>query len=235
VGSGWPRDARELERLQHELAALRPAPYRPGPDPLIAGVYVCFARGTAGPGADGDRGWAGAAACRAGALVRAAVAEGRAGAPYDAGFLALREGPLLDAAVRALDIVPDVLLVNATGRDHPRRAGLALHLGALLGVPTVGVTHRPLLAAGEWPEDRHGEWSPVRIDEEVAGAWVRTREGVRPLVAHPAWRTDLGAAVRILLSASGGVRTPLPVREARRLARAARSACEGRAPIPRPA
>ena len=53
----------------------------------------------------------------------------------------MREGPLLEAAVRALEVEPDLLLVNATDRDHPRRAGLALHLGALLDLPTVGVTH----------------------------------------------------------------------------------------------
>jgi hypothetical protein len=59
------------------------------------------------------------------------------------------EGPLLEAAVRALPAQPDVLLVDATGRDHPRRGGLALHLGAALDLPTVGVTHRPPVAEEE--------------------------------------------------------------------------------------
>src|SRR5436305_1869658 len=81
---------------------------------------------------------------------------GPAGAAYEPGLLALRAGRLLEDAVRRLPRSPDVLLVNATGRDHPRRAGLALQLGAVLGVPTVGVTHRPLLAAGEWPADEIG-------------------------------------------------------------------------------
>ena len=104
-------------------------------------------------GIPGDRGWAGAATMCAGELVATASAVGVAGAGYEPGLLALREGPLLAAAVRGLPNAPDVLLVDATGRDHPRRAGLALHLGAVLGLATVGVTHRPLHADGAWPED----------------------------------------------------------------------------------
>src|SRR5207247_2406472 len=96
---------------------------------------------------------------------------------YEVGLLALREGLLLEHAVRALEDQPDVLLVSATGRDHPRGAGLALHLGAVLGVPTVGITHRPLLAAGEWPTDERGATSPLVRDGELVGYWLRTRRG----------------------------------------------------------
>jgi hypothetical protein len=88
---------------------------------------------------------------------------GRAGWPYLPTLLALREGPLLEQAVRALEIVPEVLVVNATGRDHPRRAGLALPLGAVLELPTVGVTTRPLVAQGAWPADQRGATTPTAI------------------------------------------------------------------------
>jgi deoxyribonuclease V len=64
--------------------------------------------------------------------------------------------------------------VDATGRDHPRRAGLALQLGAILDLPSVGVTHRPLLADGDWPADARGARSPLRIDDELVGYWLRT-------------------------------------------------------------
>ena len=80
-------------------------------------------------------------------LVGTAVARGQAGAHYEPGLLALREGSLLEAAVRALPGRPEVVIANATGRDHPRGAGLALHLGAVLDLPSVGLTDRPLLAA----------------------------------------------------------------------------------------
>ena len=118
---------------------------------------------------------------------------------------------------------PDVLLVDATGRDHPRRAGLALHLGAVLDLPTVGITHRPLLAAGERPPDARGTTSPLTIGGTVVGCWLRTRPGTRPLAVHAAWRTDPETAERVVTETLGGWRTPEPLRIARRLARVARA------------
>jgi deoxyribonuclease V len=152
-----------------------------------------------------------------------AVVSGEAGAPYAPGRLALREGPLLQAAVEALAVVPDVVLVDASGRDHPRRAGLALHIGAALGLPSVGVTHRPLVADGAWPEDARGARSALLLEGECVGAWLRTRRGARPLVVHAGWRTDVDVAVAVVLSAVGKHRTPQPLRHARRLARLART------------
>src|SRR2546426_10177380 len=90
------------------------------------------------------------------------VIRGPAGAPYEPGVLALREGGLLEAALSALPVVPDLLVVNATGRDHPRRAGLALHLGARLDVSSIGVTKRPLHAAGQPPDDARGAERPLQ-------------------------------------------------------------------------
>jgi hypothetical protein len=101
-----------------------------------------------------------------------------AGGPYRPALLSLRQGPLLEQAVRPLPITPEVLVVNATGRDHPRRAGLALHLGAVLGLPTVGVTTRPLVAQGARPPDARGATAPLLLDNEVVGYWVRTRQGL---------------------------------------------------------
>jgi deoxyribonuclease V len=156
-----------------------------------------------------------------------------AGAAYEAGLLALREGPVLEAAVRALAEPPDLLLVNATGRDHPRRAGLALHLGSVLGLPTVGVTHRPLLATGAWPPDEAGARAPLRLDDELVGYWVRTRRGTRPLAVHAAWRTDPETAVEIVLAAVVRARTPEPLRLAREAARSARATSANDVSLPR--
>jgi deoxyribonuclease V len=130
---------------------------------------------------------------------------------------------MLEAALRALPARPDVLVVNATGRDHPRRSGLAVQLGSLLGVPSVGVTNRPLLATGPLPDDRRGATSALRIGDELVAHWVRTRGGTRPLVAHPGWRTDTRQAVELLLASTGRWRTPLPLRVARQAARSARA------------
>lgn len=219
----WPASADELIRFQEELARAQPEPWQPSvPEIPVAGCFVCFPRHKSGPGSRGDPGWAAAALVRPGRPSATAVATGEAGTPYEAGLLALREGPLLEAAVRALPATPDVLVVNATGGDHPRRAGLALHLGWALDLPTVGVTHRPLLAEGAWPPDERGASSPLTIRGEVMGCWLRTRRGTRPLAVHPAWRTDLEVAVESVLTQTERFRTPEPLRLARQAARRAR-------------
>jgi deoxyribonuclease V len=219
----WPHDAGELARAQEKLAAARPPAWSAVGEPTIGACIVVFPRGKTGAGDAGDAAWAAAAVLRGRRVVGDAVVTGEAGAPYAPGLLALREGPVLEAAVRALATDPDVLLADATGRDHPRRAGLALELGAVLDLPTVGVTHRPLLAEGDWPPDVAGSQSPLVLEGEAVGAWLRTRPGTRPLAVHPAWRTDLDTAVEVVLAASRGHRTPEPLRRARRLARSARA------------
>lgn len=159
-----------------------------------------------------------------GQVVDESTATGEAGAAYEPGLLALRVGALLESAVHGLAARPDVLLLDATGRDHPRRAGLALHLGAVLDLPTVGVTHRPLVADGAWPADRAGATSALRVDHTIVACWLRTRSGTRPLVVHPGWRVDLATAVGLVATMSGTRRTPEPLRRARQAARRSRSA-----------
>jgi deoxyribonuclease V len=212
----WPHTRDELIEEQTRLGALEPTSWRFEPDAKVGGVFLCFARGKSGPGQAGDPAWTAACAGRGTTVVR-----GRAGALYEPGLLALREGTLLEAAVRALPELPDVLLVDATGRDHPRRAGLALQLGAMLELPTVGVTHRPLVAEGEWPAEERGARSPLLLAGELVGYWLRTRVGTRPLAVHAAWRTDPEVAADVVLWASRA-RTPEPLRGARRRAREAR-------------
>ena len=219
---GWPADEDALERAQAALAAAAPTPWRRVGAPRVAGCFVCFGRGVGGHGARGEPGWA-AAALGAGPGGPVAVVRGAAGAPYRAGRLALREGPLLEAAVRALPERPDVVLVDATGRDHPRGAGLALHLGAVLDLPSVGVTHRPLLAEGPWPGPARGAHAPLVLAGEEVGAWLRVRPGRRPLAVHAAWRTDVATAIAVVVDVLGRARTPEPLRRARHAARVARA------------
>ena len=221
----WPATREELIRVQEELGRAEPPPWRPPKDVDLAvgGCFVCFERGPSGPGRKGESAWAGAAVARKGDVLETAVVTGEAGAEYEAGLLGLREGPVLESAVRALTERPNVLVVDATGRDHPRRAGLALHLGAILDLPTIGITHRPLLAAGDPPPDEPGARSPLRIDDELVGYWLRTRPSTRPLAIHAAWRTDAETAVQIVLGSLGAARTPQPLRAARTAARTSRS------------
>ena len=256
----WPVDQAALVEAQLQLArAAREVPrWEPaGSGWAAGGCFLAFARGQAGPGGPGDRGWAAAVVWptpapgvtppgdrrpdraltgsgpavprQAADIVDQAVVAGSVAAAYRAGLLALREGTLLERAVRALRQPPTVLLVDATGLDHPRRAGLAVHLGAVLNIPTVGVTHRPLLARGDPPAPGRGATSPLTIDGTVVGRWVRTRSGARPVVAHAGWRTTPDVATAVVLACStGAARTPVPLLEARRVAREVRAVAEGR-------
>jgi deoxyribonuclease V len=217
----------------------------------IGGCFVAYARGEAGPGRVGDRAWAAAVVWRRGDatptgrrstdhhlrrvrgtdkprraddVVAQAVAAERVAAPYVPGLLAQREGPVLAAAVRALDVAPDVLLVDATGLDHPRRGGLAVHLGAVTGIPTVGVTQQPLVASGPLPQLERGAMTPISFEGRTVGFWVCTRTATHPVVAHAGWRTTPEIAAETVLAASTeAARTPVPLQEARRVAREARA------------
>jgi deoxyribonuclease V len=192
----------------------------------VGGVFV------AAPHREGDAAFAAAVALVDGRVVESAVVEGTLGSPYVPGLLALREGRLLAEAVSNLRQRPDVLLVNASGRDHPRKAGLALHIGAALDLPTIGVTDRPLLAQGPDAAAERGATAPLLLAGEVVGYRLRTQPSVRPVIVHIAWRVDAETTCAVVLCVSHAGRTPGPLREARRLARTTRSASESR---PRPA
>ena len=219
----WPDSDEALIRAQDALGKFRPALWEESVGPLrLAGCFVAFASGNPGSAADASA-WAAAAVTREGRLLATALAAGAAAPPYRSGLLALREGALLETVVRRLSLAPAVLLVNAVGRDHPRATGLAVQLGAMLDLPTVGVTHRPLVARGDWPADESGASSPLRLHGACVGFWLRSRRGARPVAVHAAWRTEPESALRVVRAAMGRARTPEPLRQARRLARTARA------------
>ena len=140
----WPSDAASLISYQQQLAAATPEPVILNPSTaMIGGCWVCFPRGLVGPGTDHDPAWCAAVIMRGHRVLEQRVVTGTAGAPYVPGLLALRLGRLMEATVSGLSGRPDVLLLDATSRDHPRRAGLALQLGAELA--GWGLDHPPVL------------------------------------------------------------------------------------------
>lgn len=205
----WPDTIDGLIAAQEALAQEQPEPWTPPEHPRVAGCFVCF---------EGRAAWAAAAV-----PPEVATAVGTVQGEYRPGLLALRAGPVLEAAVRGLATPPDVLIADATGRDHPRRAGLAVHLGAQLDLPTIGVTHRTLLAGGDWPPEERGAHSPLTLEGELVGAWLRIQPRARPIAVHAGWRTDAETAVAIIMAVAARVRTPEPLRQARRAARLARA------------
>ena len=132
----WPANADSLIAYQQQLAIAAPEPYALDPGTMsVGGCWVCFPRGLVGRGTDHDPAWCAAVIMFEGRVVEQQMISGTAAAPYVPGLMALRLGPLMEQAVRALSVGPDLLLLDATARDHPRRAGLALHLGAELDIP----------------------------------------------------------------------------------------------------
>lgn len=139
--------------------------------------------------------------------------------PYIPGYLSFREAPAILAALKKLKTRPDLILVDGQGIAHPRRMGIASHLGILLNVPTIGCAKSRLV--GEYPEPgmKKGDWSPLKIDQETVGAVLRTRDGVRPLFISPGQGVDLKASIEIVLKAVSQFRIPEPLRRADRLSK----------------
>lgn len=136
--------------------------------------------------------------------------------PYVPGLLAFREIPLLLEAFRKLKRKPDLILADAHGWAHPRRAGMACQLGLVLDTPTIGCAKSVLVGEYKVPPVRRGSTSPLLdVDEEI-GKVVRTRTEVRPVFVSCGHRVSLPTAVRLVLACCDGYRIPKPLREADR-------------------
>lgn len=144
--------------------------------------------------------------------------------PYMPGLLSFREAPLVMAALAALPIRPDLLLCDGHGTAHPRRFGLACHLGALSGLPSVGCAKSWLLGQYKEPGRAVGDTSDLIEGGEVIGAALRTRPASRPLFVSPGYRLTQAQAQEVALRCLRGSRLPEPARAADRLAAATRRA-----------
>jgi deoxyribonuclease V len=134
--------------------------------------------------------------------------------PYVPGLLSFREAPFVLEAFRKLAHRPDVVLCDGQGIAHPRRIGLASHLGLWLGLPTIGCAKSLLCGAYTEPGPDRGDRSPLVDRGEVVGAVVRTRSRVSPLYVSPGHRCDLEGAVAVTLATTVKYRLPVPARMA---------------------
>lgn len=147
-------------------------------------------------------------------LEEIASVRGRVRFPYVPGYLSFREAPIVLRAARRLRRRPDLLLCDGQGVAHPRRFGLACHLGLLLGVPSIGVAKSLLVGEHRAPGPRPGSRAALRDRGEVVGAALRTRAGCNPVYVSVGHRCDLDWAVRQVLACCRGYRLPEPVRQA---------------------
>lgn len=136
--------------------------------------------------------------------------------PYVPGFLSFREIPVLLDAFAQLRRTPDVVLCDGQGIAHPRRLGLASHLGLLLDLPTIGCAKSRLVGRHEDPGDEVGDRTPLLDGRETIGAVVRTRARTKPLYVSIGHRVRLTDAVRLVLACGRGRRLPEPTRQADR-------------------
>lgn len=151
-------------------------------------------------------------------LLTSATAERPLEFPYIPGLLAFRELPALLEAYARLRATPDLLLVDGHGLAHPRRFGIACHLGLELDRPSIGCGKSLLVGEHRVPGPRRGARTQLRHRGEVVGACLRTRTGVKPVYVSIGHRIELGEAVRVVLTCARSYRLPEPIRCADQMA-----------------
>jgi deoxyribonuclease V len=201
-----PAEARRIQLGLRGRVSLRGGPLAPR---LIAGADVAYHRRA-------PRLYAAVVVLAAAdlSLVEESSAAGEARFPYQPGLLSFREAPAVLEAYARLECRPDVLLVDGHGIAHPRRFGLASHLGVLLDLPSVGVAKRLLVGEHAALGGTRGSRVPLRHAGRRVGEVVRTRTGVRPVYVSPGHRVGFERAVRLVLASSRGFRLPEPTRQA---------------------
>ena len=138
--------------------------------------------------------------------------------PYVPGLLSFREAPVILETLARLESVPDVLLFDGQGYAHPRRMGIATHVGILLDHPAIGCAKSLLCGTYEQPAPGRGSYSWLWDRGELIGAVVRTRANVRPVFVSAGHRVRLDSAISLVLRCTRGYRLPEPTRWAHRLA-----------------
>jgi deoxyribonuclease V len=209
-----PKRAIELQRVLAARVRITPLGSRPG---LAAGADVAFTP-------DGARCIAGVVVwdVRGRAVVETTLATRRATFPYVPGLLSFREAPAVLAAVRKVRCAPEVFVFDGQGLAHPRRFGLASHVGVLMDRPSVGCAKSLLCGEYVEPGARRGAKRVLIHKDEPVGVVLRTRDGVKPVFVSVGHRVTVDDAVRVVLACGGGYRLPEPTRLAHQLVTRAR-------------
>ena len=152
-------------------------------------------------------------------VIQVQLVTGRTTFPYVPGLLAFREAPLLLEAMNLLGATPDFVMVNGHGVAHPRRFGLACHLGVLTGIPTFGCASRSLVGYHDPPGPVKGSWTLLMEETKPIGAVLRTRTETRPIFVSIGHGVDLDTAIKWTLACCPNFRFPEPLWVARSKAR----------------
>ena len=207
----WDLSPDEAVRLQRKLAGEVVTQGDPGDVRKVAGVDV---------GVKGERARAAVVVLDFPGLdlLDWAVAEEEIKFPYIPGLLSFRECPAILRALEDLGTEPDLVIVDGQGIAHPRRLGIASHLGLFLELPTVGCAKSRLWGRHKEPGEKAGSYEYLYERDEVIGAVVRTRDGVRAVYVSPGHVIGLDSAIQYVLATCRGYRLPEPIRWAHRIA-----------------
>lgn len=146
-----------------------------------------------------------------------AVAEGKVSFPYIPSLLSFREGPILLKTFSQLRIKPDVMFFDGHGLAHPRRFGLASHLGLWLNLPSIGCAKNPLSIRYPIPKSLKGSYEIIQKEGKAIGVVLRTKDNVKPLFVSPGHLIDLFTSIQLVLACCRGFRIPEPLRMAHQL------------------
>jgi deoxyribonuclease V len=208
----WQVSVEEAIAIQRKLAALVQQRPLPAPPQTVAGVDMSVRE---------DRVQAAVVVLALPELtvVDQARWEGPVVFPYVPGLLSFREAPAVLAALAQLQVWPDLILADAQGIAHPRRLGLASHLGVLLEMPTVGVAKSRLTGRAVEPDQDRGAWTSLMDRGEQVGVVLRTRPNVNPVYVSVGHRITLDEAVTWTMRCTTRYRLPEPARLAHRLSK----------------
>lgn len=151
-------------------------------------------------------------------LCAQAIARRKTRFPYIPGYLSFREVPAVLGALKQVKQKPDLVLCDGQGLAHPRRFGIACHLGVLTDLPTIGVAKSRLIGTHAPLAEQKGSWVPLMDGDEQIGAVVRTRTGVRPVYVSIGHKISLETAINYVLRCTTRYRLPETTRIADRLA-----------------
>jgi len=151
-------------------------------------------------------------------LIEMAIARLPTTFPYVPGLLSFREAPALLEALRKIETEPDLILCDGQGLAHPRRLGIASHLGLLVNKPTIGVAKSRYIGTYDEPDLEKGNHSKLMDKDEQIGAVVRTRTNVKPLFISSGHRISLETAIDLVLKCTTKYKLPETTRLADRLA-----------------
>ena len=216
INHPWPLTEPEARHLQQELAAKVVKENQLGEIHLIAGVDVAYDK-------HGDKLVAAAVILDANALeiIETVTAEDYARFPYIPGLFSFRELPPLTKAFGKLNHSPDLIVCDGQGYAHPRRFGLACHLGVLFDVPTIGCGKTRLLGEYQEPDTTRGATAPLVDNGEVIGNVLRTQTGINPIYVSIGHRISLATACEWILKLSPKYRLPETTRQADQAVRVA--------------